>query len=371
MVDYMALFAPKPSMVLAGRFDFIYFQGTKDGAAQMKQVYDELGAADNFGFFVADDGHGISKPKREAVLTFFLKHLCGTTKNIVEPDDQSVQPESALNCTRSGSVNLEFPDEITIQKRNLQLYSQYQDKRNAFCLQDKSVIQSTITDLLSIDYPTHITIEKTEMIQRNNYSIQKIIIHSDNQPPLPCLFFIPNKPDVNPEIVLYADGNGKNKAAIQGGQLDSLASNGQTILAFDMRGTGETADAEVHNDPKFLNKEYRNAVLALYNGKPLMGQRVTDVFMALDFIYSDSRLKNKPVRFIAKGNITPAALHAAFLDKRISKLVISGNINSWKQYLDNPVELNQQSQVIPGVLQYYDLPDLVSLLKGTVSVLKK
>jgi hypothetical protein len=108
--------------------------------------------------------------------------------------------------------------------------------------------------------------------------------------------------------------------------------------------------------------------MALHNGNPLIGQRVTDVFSVLDFIASETSLRDKPIRFIAKGSLAPVALHAAFLDRRISKLELDRDITPWKHYLDNPLELNQLSQVIPGVLQYYDLPDLLKLLKGSVSI---
>lgn len=370
LVDYMTIFAPKPAIVLAGRHDFIYFQGTKDGAAQMQQVYDKFGASDNFRFFVADDGHGISKPKREAVVEFFLKKMCGISKKIMEPESQPVQTESALFCSHSGSVNVDFSNEITIPKRNLQLYEQFAQNRTAFWKQSKNEIQKKIKILLGIDYDEKIEIEKGEDIKRNNYSIQKIIIHSEGQTPLPCLFFKPDKPKEHAKYILFADEKGKNKAVFIGGKLDSLASNGQYVLAIDPRGIGETADNELENDKKFQNIEYRNAVLGLHNGKPLIGQRVVDFKMALDFLDNELTLKNN-VCLIANGILGPAALHAAFLDNRISELEITREYTSWKQFLDNPLELNQMSQVIPGVLKYYDLPDLEKDLKGSVLIIKK
>jgi dienelactone hydrolase len=371
LVDYITLFAPKPVLILSGKYDFIYFQGTKEGAAQVQQVYDKLNESDKFKFFVADDGHGISKPKREAVVSFFLKQLCGVSNNIVEPDNQLIQQDSALKCTTTGSINRDYSDEITIPKRNLKLYDQFTESRTAFCRQDTRKIQSTIKILLGFNYNGMIEVERTGLIKRMGYSIQKLIIHSVNQPPLPCLFFIPEKPTRNSEIILFADEKGENKAAKTGNKSDSLAINGQYIVMFDPRGIGETADAVFQNDPKFQNNEYRNAVLSLYNGETLIGQRTIDIIMALDFISSENAIRNRPIHFIAKGSITPAAIHAAILDNRITGLELNGTLNSWKQYLDNPLELNQMSQVIPGVLQYYDLPDLVNILKRTITIEKK
>ena len=371
LVDYITLFAPKPVLVLAGKYDFIYFQGTKDGAAHVQKVYDKLNESDKFELFVADDGHGISKPKREAVVKFFLKQLCGVSTNIIEPEVQLLQKDSTLKCTRSGSVNLDYSDEITIPKRNLQLYDQFKVNRTAFCHKDLKIIQSKIKTLLGINYNGKIIIERTGVLKRTGYTIQKLIIHSVNQTPLPCLFFIPENPTGNTEIILFVDEKGKNKAAKTGSKLDSLAVNGQYILTFDPRGIGETADAVNQNDPKFQNNEYRNAVLSLHNGETLIGQRSIDIIMALDFISSENTVKNRPIHFIANGNITPAAIHAAILDHRITRLTLRGKLNSWKQYLDNPLETNQLSQVIPGVLRYYDLSDLLTILKKTISIEKE
>lgn len=371
LVDYMTVFAPKPAIVLAGKYDFIYFQGTKDGADQVKQVYETMGAGDKFSLFVADDGHGISGPKREAVVSFFLKQLCGVSKTVTEPDVQPVRPVTVLNCTRSGSITVDYPDEVTIPKRNLQLYMDYAPGRAAFCRQDRKTIQARIKALLGTGHAVKIEVERTGSISSKGYTVQKIILHSESRPPLPCLFFIPDKPATASEIVLNAGEKGKSKAAVPGGIADSLASTGRYVLAFDPRGMGETADSETQNDPKFMNNEYRNASLSLFNGTPLLGQRITDILMVLDFISGETILKGMPIRLMATGRLVPAAIHAAVLDNRISHLEVPDQYLSWKQYLDNQLLPDQLSQVIPGVLQYYDLPDLVHLLSENGRIILK
>ena len=61
-------------------------------------------------------------------------------------------------------------------------------------------------------------------------------------------------------------------------------------------------------------------------------------------------------------------MHAAVLDPRIQKVTLTRTLKSWKEYLLNPLQHDMQSNVIQGVLQYYDLPDLVRLAEGRVRV---
>jgi hypothetical protein len=55
------------------------------------------------------------------------------------------------------------------------------------------------------------------------------------------------------------------------------------------------------------------------------------------------------------------AVHAAYLDSRISKTEISGAVKSYFEFLENPMQRDVYSQVLYGVLKYYDLKDLVQL----------
>ena len=71
---------------------------------------------------------------------------------------------------------------------------------------------------------------------------------------------------------------------------------------------------------------------------------------------------------VGDGLFGPVLMHAAVLDPRIQKVTLSHTLKSWKGYLSNPLQYDMQSNVIQGVLQYYDLPDLVRLAEGRVRV---
>jgi dienelactone hydrolase len=75
--DYLLISSPKPLLILAGRYDFIDYRGAEEAYHEIKKAYTVLGKPDQVELFTYDDGHGISKPKREAALRWFnrwLKH---------------------------------------------------------------------------------------------------------------------------------------------------------------------------------------------------------------------------------------------------------------------------------------------------------
>ena len=136
---------------------------------------------------------------------------------------------------------------------------------------------------------------------------------------------------------------------------------GHVILLADLRGMGETAENSGANDPKYYNIEYHNAILSLHTGQPLPGQRVKDIISLLDFISSDDDLKGLPVKIIASGQAAVPALFTAVLDTRIASLELSETIKSYTEITQRPMDKDWFSFVVPGIMNYFDLPDLVTL----------
>ena len=144
-------------------------------------------------------------------------------------------------------------------------------------------------------------------------------------------------------------------------------SDGTILVWADLRGMGESADPSEYNLLKYWNNEYRIAVTSLHIGRPLPGQRVVDVLTLLDFCDADVRLQGRPVRIVADGFCGPVAAHAAVLDARITRVLLSRAPRSWRSYLENPLQYDMLSGVVPGALKCYDLPDLVRLSGGRIS----
>ena len=97
-----------------------------------------------------------------------------------------------------------------------------------------------------------------------------------------------------------------------------------------------------------------------------IGAGITVVFCTQN---SDLRITNAGV-LEANGTYGPVAVHAAYLDKRIARTEITSSVKSYLEFLQNPMQREVYTNVIPGVLNHYDLKDLAEKSgKGRVTFL--
>ncbi|MCF8378736.1 MAG: acetylxylan esterase [Bacteroidales bacterium] len=360
--DFLIMFAPKPLLILAGRYDFVDYTGSKETAEELQIVYSILREKEKFKFFTFDDGHGISKPKREAAVQWFRYWLCNDNSVIIE-GNQEVLSEQELNCTPNGQVNELFPSEISVQEINLEMAKTLTENRNRFReMNDLTGYRQKIKELLSIDEKNKlVSPELTGEEFHPEYTLQKYILRKEGEIPLPVLFYEPRVSSSDNEIIIYIMEEGKSEIAANHSLIDSCMQRGVVLVLADLRGMGETEEKEDANDKKYYNREYNNAMISLHLNENLTGQRLTDLFTLLDFIEENRKYKQNPVRIFASGAAGPVALYAAVFNSQIQSLSISNSIQSYFDILNDPMGLDWYSYVVPNVLKYFDLPDLIHL----------
>lgn len=362
IADYMIVFAPKPVLILAGRYDFVDYQGTVDAYNELKAAYELLGEPGKVQMFTADDGHGISAPKREAAVRWFMRWLRNDTP-IIPENDLGVVAERETWCTPGGHVVAFFPDEVTVQKVNLQRVRDLEAARSKYIAQTGSnEILAKLSSLLALDNSqAGVNAETTGSFTERGCQVKKVILRDEGEVPLPCLVLAPANDAGTDTVIVFLDHRGKSHVLADSALLGIQCAKGRTLFLADLRGMGETAEKPGANDPKYYNSEYHNAILSLHTGRPLPGQRVRDIMTLLDYITSIEQLKGKPVRIIANGPAATASLMAAVIDRRITALDLSETIKSFAEIAERPMEKDWYSYVVPGILCYFDLPDLAAL----------
>jgi hypothetical protein len=240
------------------------------------------------------------------------------------------------------------------------LFDELAPQRKQFLQQPKPAIIKAIKNLLCLEtFTTPIQVEYKPDYTRQGITYKKAIIRRENQLPLPVLIIPPlTKPE---KTVLWLHDGGKSNIADSTALIQSYRQQGYLTILCDVSGTGELEDPAALNEKRYYNKEYRNATIALHTGSSMVTQRVTDMINILDFISADSSLKGLPVTMHATGLLTLPALHTMVLDTRIKQLYLYNHIHSYKNILQQPAATNWYSYVVPGVLRYYDISDLVNL----------
>jgi len=245
------------------------------------------------------------------------------------------------------------------------------DSRKRFAQLSIAERQKAIQKLLHIDADkSKVEIEEVGEVKAKFATFHKIILRRVNEIPLPVLVYYPQNPVK--KVVLWLNDQGKNKLVDSTGLMQQYITQKDVAVVFaDLRGTGETADKAELNDPKYFSKDYRNAMLALHIGKPLLGQRTQDVFTLLDFISANGKLNKATLDINANGNIGLAALHASLFRKDISNLSLSNCIKSYQQILNEPLAKDRYGLVVHSMLQFYDISDLTNWIKSPSIIFDK
>jgi len=359
--DWVTMFAPKPVLVMSGLYDFVDYWGAVQGSMELQKVYTTLGAPDAFKQFTAESGHGMPKVKREALATFFRTWLLNDPTPVRETELIRI-PEGDQQCTETGQVNTAYPDAVSIPEYNLQLAKNLSNERAEFLKQSEAIIRQKVLNLLGIKIPEDkIEPEQTGFVKGRTYDLYKYQIIRKGEMPVPCVVVISETIAPKGKVVIYLNESGKDEILTDETSLANYINQGDILVVADLRGYGETSDPASLNDTKYWNSEYRNTMISLHTGKTIVGQRVTDILSLVDFVASDPRMAGHSIQLKANGTYGPVAVHATCLDKRIDQTEISGSVKSYLEFLQNPMQRDVYTNVIPGVLNFYDLPDLVKL----------
>jgi hypothetical protein len=314
-----------------------------------------LDAGNHIGFFEFDDTHGWSKPRREATYRWFVRWLQEREDEGAEPDFKVDSPE-ALRCTESGQVATTFADAATVQSLNAalaeQLYARHPrtDGENLQALVRKRLRLTTRRAAPESSNPS--------AIQREGYRIERIGLEPEPGILVPALAFVPTAGAPRKPAVIYVNPTGKAADAQEGGRMETLAREGNIVLAIDVRGWGESAPPALKTDG--YSGPYQTAMRALLVGKTMAGMQTADLLAAFDYLGSRSDVNPERIAVFGKGKGGVLAMFAAVLEPRIEKVT---NENAPASYMAMarmkvfPVD-ELADVVVPGVLRDFDLPDI-------------
>jgi dienelactone hydrolase len=372
IADWPIAFAPRPLLLLAGRYDFVDFNSIEIAHAEIGSIYQALGRPQQQALFTAEDGHGISKPKREEAVRFFLQWLKGEAAPA--PVHEAALPLATvreLQCTATGQVNTAFADE-----ENLSAFYQAEARRltasrpalapHRFGPQFlKWTGEETMRRLFAIKdtiaWPPFEE-EPRDTLRRDGLLLRRLIVRSGQFPPLPVLRLdTPNPRRTGRVLLCFADA-GKASLADSTAWLRQQLKRYDTVLLADLRGQGETADPAAALDPKYYNREYRPTLLSLHLGLPLPYQRLADA-MQLTRYGAESQGSTRIVDLYAVGESSAlVTLHAAACSGAVGKVRLRALPPSWQETLARPTTRDVYSNLVPGVVLRYDVPDLVRAL---------
>ncbi len=366
IADMAMMNAPKPFLVLDGRFDFVDHWGALCAFEEVRRCYALLGAPDAAEQFYYDDGHAIPQKSQERMVRFFRQALLHDGSGQVKP--YTYWRSDEMRCTRTGQVNMEYKDARSAMQECADWMDRLATDRQAFCALPADQRQQRILQLLGLSQLNG----RWEATETRHESLRDVAeyryqLDCEGEYPVPVIVRIPTDATPQSRICIHLSDAGKGSVLAEADRRDFF-SDGTVHVYADLRGFGETSDIFEYNLSKYWNCQYRSTVTALHAGRPLIGQRVQDLHTILNFCAADEQLKGRPITIEADGLNAVVVMHAAVLDDRIASAKLTRTLKTWRSYILQPLQRDMMSNVIPGVLHYYDIPDLLTMAGGRITI---
>ncbi|MFH1921193.1 MAG: prolyl oligopeptidase family serine peptidase [Planctomycetota bacterium] len=390
--DYVIMRAPKPTLICASTRDKTFpIEGTWPLFREAKRFYTRLRYPERVELTEPDAPHGFTIQTREATVQWMRRWLLGID-DVVREIDELPEPlddkkiwelsegdwtDKDLQCTGEGQVLL-MPGEKSVFQLNAETEQRLREKRAAAWqeltpAQRRDLVRKTIAGVPPAGGSPNTaepgrrinpTCESVGLIQRDDYSIEKLILIPEPGIQLPALAFVPATP--NGQACLYLHGESMKTDAAPSGPIEALVRRGQIVLAAELRGIGETEAG--HDKPDYgrgrFGRDVQEIFLAYLIGRSYVGMRTDDVaaWARLLAEYKTTDKHPNELHLVAIGEAAIPALHAAALDaERFASVRLQNMVSSWAEVVSTPENLNQAASVVHGALKHYDLPDLIEL----------
>lgn len=370
--DYLIMRAPKPVLILSASQDFVPIEGTWEAFRQAKRIYTRFGNSDRVEILETDNTHGYWPEMQVGAINWMRRWLMDVHEPIVEQPYTRIDEEELL-CTPQGQVLL-MPGAKSVFDLNREAALNIADERERFLTKaEPESVRAKIRELTGIrnagTLPQAKVVDRGS-VERNGYTIKKLVLEWDVSIQLPVLFFVPSS--AAGESFIYVNSAGKITAADPAGDIEQLVQKGHSVLAVDVRGIGETETSpwryEYMNE--FTGHDVANFWIAYMLEKTFVGMWAEDIMVSARYLRTQIP-NNSSIRLISLAETGPAALHAAALEPAMFKsLTLENSLESWTSVVEFDVTKNVLNSIVHDALRHYDLPDLIELI-GDDQVIRK
>ena len=354
--DYLYAFGGKPFLMLTAIRDFFPIGGARATFAEAQGVFSRLGLGDRLDMFEADDGHGYSKPRREAAYRWFTRWLKGAEE--LEPEAPlALATAEDLQCTPTGQVKTSFSDATDVFTMNRKLAEQLRAGRNP----SAGTVRTLARELTNYEpFSGPLNIATYGRMARTGFRVEKLTYESEPGIAIPALLFVPEGGVARKPAVLLADARGKASAAPDA---EELARRGYIVLAPDLRGFGESAPP-LDRRSSFARAfgDYENTLTALLIGKTMAGMRAADVTRGIGLLAARNDVDPARISAVGRSGAALPALFATLFDNRISTLALDSMLVSYEAVIAERMNQGMIEQIVPSALKYFDLPDVIAAL---------
>jgi hypothetical protein len=179
---------------------------------------------------------------------------------------------------------------------------------------------------------------------------------------IPAWLFLAKQTDASKPVVVLLEPAGRTSWH-ENELCDRLASEGCAVCSPELRGIGDLTPEYGRHAARNAREHANDEMWAwssLILGKPLAGQRVTDLLAVVQGLRLRQDLKGRRLILAARGNPAVPALFTAAIEPAIDGLYLAGGLVSFQSIVDTEDYSHPFGNFVPNLLLHTDLPELAA-----------
>jgi dienelactone hydrolase len=353
--DTLYPFAPKPLLVLVsakdsfGTYSPRYLENGREEFGALERAYKTLGKPEQIGWHETPLPHGLAYNMRMEIYGWFGRWLLNDTSPLAEEPPVKAESAETLWCAPGGSVVRGL---ASTTPRALAL--------SAAQSIATPVRPAALDRLLGVEPRRAARFARLGETRSREVAIESVEVASAGGVYAPAWLFRPIRTPPETRWLVLLPPGGRNAAWNEDSLPQRLAASGVSVCVPELRGVGDVApeyprQAARHAADHQSEEAYAWASLML--GKPLAGQRVTDLLAVIEAISAPGKLV-----VAAAGRMTPVALFAAALEPRIAAVYLSAHLGSYRLLLEEDEFSCPTTNLLFDVLRQTDFPQIAASL---------
>lgn len=369
-IDYVLMRAPKPTLLCTKTNDFFNVSDTWAGYRAAKRIYSNLRRAENLDIIENFGDHGYCAENLEASIRWFTRHFTGRVEDVScpyvptfgkdNPPDTPVLPlvsEDDIRSTENGVMAL--PEARTTYDVNRDLNAALRERRaEKYAARTKEELAADVRRVAGI--PEWEAIAPAVKVEAPENGDGDIILSSEEGIWLPARVRGLDSADAAQAIKLIVTENGRASDAVSR-LFDAYV--GSPAVCIEARGWGESKNSgPQYYQYKWFGTDGVAFYYAYLLGKSYVGMRARDVLAAARYLEEST---GRPVELVADGPSSAiVVLHAAVAGGHFASVAVPENIPTWSEQVDQAPKPVVLTDFIHGVLNYYDIDDLLGAVES-------
>jgi hypothetical protein len=337
--DYAIAAAPRGFLISSAIKDYFPIVGARQAYAELQRLYGLLGQPDRIAMVENNAPHGWEQPLREGA----YRSLGTWFKNPGPPAEAPLKPEPppTMNVTTTGQLATSPEGSRTVR-------AIFADDARALAARRKPASAEALRALVGL--PATVPAPRVVTRQPAASGSETLVIEVEPGVRLRGRLHRPAAGAKPAGAVLLVDDRGTATAP----QVAGLTGAGHTVLALDIRGTGDLGPSGGSGE---YSSTYRIAARAWLLGTSVVAWQTRDILAGLAVLKQQA--PNAPVTLQARGQTAPAALFAAQFD-RPTAIVLEESLVSYLDLATGDEYRDASLLVVPRVLTVTDLPELMA-----------